>query len=513
MPKTAFHDIVYDNSTVSTPGNTLPGPSIGPSPLYSPLQPPEVGFDLATGLGSPVANVLVPDLVAPTEYWAGTSGGTWNSALADWRLGGPSGALEPWVYGGNAVFPGSGTVNLATGFSPIPNSVTFLGNTTLTGGTLSLPSGSSISVSTGVTGTIDSAVACSSLTVSILAATLQLEGNVSAVGNISVVDASGGSLWFYSPYSPGNVDTIDCLIAFAKNLVNPATLGFEDGLFYYDPSLSGYGITGDVQVEEAGSSTLSLGGTNTYTDGTWIQSGRFDPLYETSMPSGGTLKVGLNASVLGTAPASGTVWDPNSVQALQPSGTYGVGSEIDIAVPLSSVVNVSGSPELALALGSTTRYAQYVSGSGTSTLWFSFIVQPGDSSPALDYTGTNAILLNGGTILDSSGNPITPVLPAPGTTESLAWYEGLAIDTTAPVVSSIDCMGSATTNANQVQFAVTFSKPVYNVSPADFVLAGSGVTGTIASVAGGGTSYLVTVSGLSGTGTLGLNLDVYFVNS
>jgi hypothetical protein len=172
---------------------------------------------------------------------------------------------------------------------------------------------------------------------------------------------------------------------------------------------------------------------------------------------------------------------------------------------LSSVVTVSGSPELALALGSTTRYAQYLSGSGTSTLWFRYIVQPGDSSPAMDYTGTNAVLLNGGTILDPSGNPITPVLPAPGLTESLAWHEGLTIDTTVPVVSSIDRMDPATVNADQVQFAVTFSKPVYNVTAGDFALAGSGVTGTISSVAGGGTSYVVTVE-ISGTGTLGLDL-------
>ena len=39
------------------------GSSIGPSPTYSPA----TGYDLATGLGSPVANLLIPQLVGPTQ--------------------------------------------------------------------------------------------------------------------------------------------------------------------------------------------------------------------------------------------------------------------------------------------------------------------------------------------------------------------------------------------------------------------------------------------------------------
>ena len=67
-------------------------------------------------------------------------------------------------------------------------------------------------------------------------------------------------------------------------------------------------------------------------------------------------------------------------------------------------------------------------------------------------------------------------------------------------------MGPVTTNSDSLQWGVTFDKPVYGVSAADFALAGAGVTGTIASLTGGGTSYIVTVSDVCGTGTLGLNL-------
>ena len=53
-----FHDILYSNGSTPNPwaGNTLPGPSIGQVPLYS----PGTGYDLATGLGSPVGNLLIP---------------------------------------------------------------------------------------------------------------------------------------------------------------------------------------------------------------------------------------------------------------------------------------------------------------------------------------------------------------------------------------------------------------------------------------------------------------------
>ncbi len=65
------------------------------------------------------------------------------------------------------------------------------------------------------------------------------------------------------------------------------------------------------------------------------------------------------------------------------------------------------------------------------------------------------------------------------------------------------------TNVANPRFVVTFSESVTGVSPADFVaVPGSGVTvapGPVV-VTGSGTTYTVTVNGVSGTGTLGLNL-------
>ena len=108
--------------------------------------------------------------------------------------------------------------------------------------------------------------------------------------------------------------------------------------------------------------------------------------------------------------------------------------------------------------------------------------------------GTYVLTLDGleSTITDLSGNPLV-------TNASTSWAVG-------PVVLSISPIGSTVTRASSVQYAVTFNENVTNVALADFTLASNGTTGTIASLSGSGSAYIVTVNNVSGNGTLGLNL-------
>jgi hypothetical protein len=86
-------------------------------------------------------------------------------------------------------------------------------------------------------------------------------------------------------------------------------------------------------------------------------------------------------------------------------------------------------------------------------------------------------------------------------------------DQTPPTVLSLNRQSPTeeTTGATSVVFRATFSEAVTGVDASDFALALSGsATGTLASAvpAGtGGTSYDLTVNGISGSGTLGLNLN------
>ena len=68
---------------------------------------------------------------------------------------------------------------------------------------------------------------------------------------------------------------------------------------------------------------------------------------------------------------------------------------------LDTIVSQGGG-ELDVNSGGT---ASYVSGSGTSTLTFTYTVVYGDStSSVLDYNSTSSLTLNGGSIQDAAGN-------------------------------------------------------------------------------------------------------------
>gem|GEM_PF-3846273 len=86
-----------------------------------------------------------------------------------------------------------------------------------------------------------------------------------------------------------------------------------------------------------------------------------------------------------------------------PNGTYGAGRSLTFTATFQEPMLVSGSPRIALTVGTATRYATYLAGAETRVLVFEYLVQSGD-------TGSNGIVaastisLNGGSITDLAGN-------------------------------------------------------------------------------------------------------------
>jgi hypothetical protein len=111
-----------------------------------------------------------------------------------------------------------------------------------------------------------------------------------------------------------------------------------------------------------------------------------------------------------------------AVSSSSSSGTYVVGGSVSIQVNFSKAVNVTGTPQLTLATGaiSTSRTINYVSGTGTTALTFTYTVQNGDYSSQLNYLNTSSLALNSGTIQDAATNNATLTLPATGSTLSLS---------------------------------------------------------------------------------------------
>ncbi|MDX1537089.1 DUF4347 domain-containing protein, partial [Arsukibacterium sp.] len=287
------------------------------------------------------------------------------------------------------------------------------------------------------------------------------------------------------------------------------------------------------------------------------------------------------------------------------NATYTAGQNLDFTVNTSENVTVNtggGTPQIAITIGSITRQAVYVSGSGSSAILFRYTVQAGDNDTNGIAIGTLAA--NGGTLRDAAGNNVNTTLNsvgssssvlvdalAPGTpsvpdlsavsdtgvsntdnitSDATPTFTGTAeasstvtvissvsgtlgtttadgsgnwsftaagmsagahfitatatdasantsvassglsitIDTSSAAVTSIAPTGSPAASDTSVSFAVNFNETVVNISTDDFALATSGTTGTIASVsASSGTSVLVTVSGITGNGSIKLNLN------
>lgn len=207
--------------------------------------------------------------------------------------------------------------------------------------------------------------------------------------------------------------------------------------------------------------------------------------------------VGSTASVLVDA------YVPLEVESIEgpDADTYGVGETLEFKVTFNGDVEVTGTPRIALTIGGQTRYATYASGDGSDILTFTYEVQSGDSDANGIATGA-AIELNGGSIKeDGFDRSVDRDLPA------ITGLSSVLVDGVAPVVSSITRIGaSGPTNATSLQYAVTFDESVTGVDLNDFVLTTSDdATGDIA-VSGSGASYTVTVSNVTGDGSLRLDL-------
>jgi hypothetical protein len=199
----------------------------------------------------------------------------------------------------------------------------------------------------------------------------------------------------------------------------------------------------------------------------------------------------------------------SNVTSSATNGTFSIGDSISIQVTFTEAVTVTGTPQLTLETGSTDRAVNYASGSGTTTLTFTYTVQSGDSSADLDYVSTSSLALNGGTVLDAATNAATLTLPAPGASGSLGANKALVV-TSAPtkVISVRNPSGTASGAAFTVQPKVSLQDSASNVVVSDSstvvtasVSAGASLVGTRTATAVNGVATFnnLGISGTAGT--------------
>lgn len=257
------------------------------------------------------------------------------------------------------------------------------------------------------------------------------------------------------------------------------------------------GVTVDFSQFGGGSAVAATNSSGTWTATYTITSGAIDATSRnvsvTATNSGGSTTTAdtTNATVDNILP---TVTDGR----ISISGGSGAGGAYKIGDTVTaSWNNTAGGDNNSDTISAVTvNFSQFGGGSAVSatnssgTWTATYTVVAG----ALDATNKNVTV----TATDNAGN-----------TTATSDTTNATLDNIAPAVSSITVSGSPASTDTSMAFTASFNDTVSNVSTDDFTLVTTGsASGTIASVsASSGTSVDVTISGITGTGTLKLNLN------
>ena len=252
--------------------------------------------------------------------------------------------------------------------------------------------------------------------------------------------------------------------------------------------------------------TFGVSGSATVTTAWGLAADSVGNIYVSSVSGGKIAKLSAAGAILnpsfitGLSSPYGIFLGPGGTLTPPTNGYYAAGQNLLFTAPFSKVVNVTGTPEIAFTLGAgATEYAQYVSGSGTSNLLFSYTVQAGDNG-ALAIS--SPILLNGGSIADALDNNAILTFAAPTTA-------GVVADNIDPTVA-ISGPSTNVTVAGPVSFTVTYADANF----ASSTLASGNITViptgsaacTTVTVTGTGATRTVTLTGITGDGTLGISI-------
>ncbi|MBJ6116555.1 HYR domain-containing protein, partial [Pontibacter sp. BT310] len=211
-------------------------------------------------------------------------------------------------------------------------------------------------------------------------------------------------------------------------------------------------------------------------------------------PAGNVLSTGYSSGEVYTIDTTKPAITSLSVPA---NSTYRAGQHLDFTVNFDEIVTigtVDGTPTFGLTIGSTSKEAAYVSGSGSASLIFRYTVQQGEQD--MNGIALEVIALNGGTITDAVGN--AAVLSLSGMAPSTA---GVLVDAIAPTLQTVTIASSNNdiTKAKPgdiVTLSLEASKPI---ALPTVVIAGQPATVTAGSTTAYTATYTLTTADPEGT--------------
>jgi FtsP/CotA-like multicopper oxidase with cupredoxin domain len=283
------------------------------------------------------------------------------------------------------------------------------------------------------------------------------------------------------------------------------TVTFTEPVTGVDKTDFNFTTTGVFSVAPAVTAITGTGTTYTITVGKYFT-------------NSGTLRLDLvdNNSIVDAAGASlgGTLAGDGNF-------TTGDAYSIDNVAPtVVSSVRVDANPSRFASVSYTVTFSEAVTGVDKTD--FLLTTTPGISGASVtgvSGTGTTrTVVVNTGsgdgtlrlnvldnnTVVDALSNPLGG--PGVGNGDYISG-ETYIIDKTPPKVASSLNASPNPTYLSNVNFSVTFTKPITGITAADFALATSGVTGaSIVSINGSGSTYSVAVDTGTGNGTIHLNV-------
>ena len=170
------------------------------------------------------------------------------------------------------------------------------------------------------------------------------------------------------------------------------------------------------------------------------------------------------------------------------AGTRNAGDLLTFTLTFPYAVTVLGGvPRLTLNVGGTTRYANYVSGTGTDTLIFTHTVLIADNdSNGISVSST--LDLNGSTLTYTGTNGVGSC----STSLSVPSTSTVKVDNIAPIVSSVSAPSNATYYLNNnMTFTATMSEATIVTGTPRLVFDVGGVTTYANYLSGSGTTSLV----------------------
>jgi methionine-rich copper-binding protein CopC/uncharacterized OB-fold protein len=172
-------------------------------------------------------------------------------------------------------------------------------------------------------------------------------------------------------------------------------------------------------------------------------------LTHAAVPDNAAFLVDTTAPTVASVALTGAIGAQNS--------TLNAGDTVQVTVTMSEATTVStagGTPRIALTVGASTVFANYASGSGTSSLVFTYVVQAGDTDANGISIAANALQANGGSLTDAAGNAAT--LAHAGIANNASFL----VDTTAPALTSSVPADGATAVAVGANIVLTFNDQI-----------------------------------------------------